>query len=181
MFCKNNLEYKTFMKLFCKGQFLILISGEDRDEPLLPMVGEEIEIEAKESQDQEVRDDYEHEADVDPIHDPLANVTKKSDIHWHHTSFIPVDTTWESPTTDPREPLTLHDVAGQKRVAMERRPVLEVQTDMVDHMPNYDGKKEATRCKLRGCSGKTHVFCDKCKVHYCFVLQRNCFKDAHRK
>ncbi len=60
MFCKNNLEYKTFMKLFCKGQFLLLISGEDRDEPLLPMVGEEIEIEAEESQDQEVRDDYEH-------------------------------------------------------------------------------------------------------------------------
>ncbi len=29
MFCKNNLEYKTFMKLFCKGQFLLLISGED--------------------------------------------------------------------------------------------------------------------------------------------------------
>ncbi len=110
------------MKLFCKGQFLLLISGEDRDETLLQMVGEEIEIEAEESQDQEVRDDYEHEADVDPIHDPLANVTKKSDIHWHHTSFIPVDTTWESPTTDPCEPLTLHDVAGQKRVAMERRP-----------------------------------------------------------
>ncbi len=107
MFCKNNLEYKTFMKLFCKGQFLPIISGEDRDEPLLPMVGEEIEIEAEESQDQEVRDDYEHEAEVDPIHDPLANVTKKSDIHWHHTSFIPVDTTWESPTTDPREPLTV--------------------------------------------------------------------------
>lgn len=55
---------------------MLLISGEDRDEPLLPMVGEEIEIEAEESQDQEVRDDYEHEADVDPIHDPLANVTK---------------------------------------------------------------------------------------------------------
>ncbi len=53
---------------------MLLISGEDRDEPLLPMVGEEIEIEAEESQDQEVRDDYEHEAD--PIHDPLANVTK---------------------------------------------------------------------------------------------------------
>ncbi len=107
MFCKNNLEYKTCMKLFCKGQFLLLISGEDRDEPLLPMVGEDIEIEAEESQDQEVRDDYEHEADVGPIHDPLANVTKKSDIDWHHTSFIPVDTTWESPTTDPCEPLTV--------------------------------------------------------------------------
>lgn len=39
------------MKLFCKGQFLLIILGEDRDEPLLPVVGEEIEIEAEECQD----------------------------------------------------------------------------------------------------------------------------------
>ncbi len=134
MFCKNNLEYKTFMKLFCKGQFLLLISGEDRDEPLLPMVGEEIEIEAEESQHQEVRDDYEHEADVDPIHDPLENVTKKSDIHWHHTSFIPVDTTWESPTTDPREPLTPYGYFKQY-----------VPSEMFEHDDQYIRRTEGSQ------------------------------------
>lgn len=74
-----------------------------------------------------------------------------------------------------------HDEQPKKRGAMERRPIPEVQSDMLDHMPNYDAKKEATRCKLPGCSGKTHVYCDKCKVHFCFVSQRNCFKNAHRK
>ena len=93
------------MKLFCKGQFLVIISGEDRDEPP-PVVGEEIEIEAEESQNQEDREDYEHEheADVEPIlgDDPFTNITKKSDIQWRrHTRFTPVETTWESPTTDP--------------------------------------------------------------------------------
>ena len=82
-----------------------------------------------------------------------------------------------SPCTSP----TPHDEPAKKRRAMEQRPIQEVQTDMLDHMPNYDEKKEATRCKLPGCSGKTHVYCDKCKVHFCFVSQRNCFKDAHRK
>ncbi|KAL7396481.1 hypothetical protein ABVT39_006460 [Epinephelus coioides] len=59
------------------------------------------------------------------------------------------------------------------------RPLPEVQYDMVDHMPNYDEKKEATRCKMPNCTGKTHVFCDKCNIHLCFVPQRNCFKAAH--
>ncbi|KAL7867876.1 hypothetical protein SRHO_G00092600 [Serrasalmus rhombeus] len=61
------------------------------------------------------------------------------------------------------------------------RPLPEVQYDMVDHMPNYDEKKEATRCKMPKCTGKTHVFCDKCNIHLYFVPQRNCFKAAHRK
>uniref|UniRef100_A0A3B4CEN1 PiggyBac transposable element-derived protein domain-containing protein n=1 Tax=Pygocentrus nattereri TaxID=42514 RepID=A0A3B4CEN1_PYGNA len=61
------------------------------------------------------------------------------------------------------------------------RPLPKVQYDMVDHMPNYDEKKEATRCKMPKCTGKTHVFCDKCNIHLCFVPQRNCFKAAHRK
>lgn len=73
---------------------------------------------------------------------------------------------------------TPHDEAGQKRGIREWRPVLEVQTDMVDHLPNDDREKEATRCKLQGCSGMTHIFCDKCKVHHFFVSQRNCFKYA---
>ncbi|XP_042558961.1 piggyBac transposable element-derived protein 3-like [Clupea harengus] len=75
-----------------------------------------------------------------------------------------------SPCTSP----TPHDEPAKKRRAMEQRPIQEVQTDMLDHMPNYDEKKEATRCKLPGCSGKTHVYCDECKVHFCFVSQRNC-------
>lgn len=67
------------------------------------------------------------------------------------------------------------------RPVQDVRPLPEVQYDMVDHMPNYDEKKEATRCKMPYCTGKTHVFCDKCNIHLCFVPHRNCFKASHRK
>uniref|UniRef100_A0A672KZ53 PiggyBac transposable element-derived protein domain-containing protein n=1 Tax=Sinocyclocheilus grahami TaxID=75366 RepID=A0A672KZ53_SINGR len=63
----------------------------------------------------------------------------------------------------------------------DARPLPEVQYDMVDHMPNYYEKTEATRCKRPYCTGKTHVFCDKCNIHLCFVPHRNGFKAAHRK
>ncbi|KAM4580374.1 piggyBac transposable element-derived protein 3-like [Odontesthes bonariensis] len=68
-----------------------------------------------------------------------------------------------------------------QRPVQDVRPIPEVQYDMVDHMPNYDVKKEATRCKMPYCAGKTHVFCDKCNIHLCFVPHRNCFKASHRK
>lgn len=56
---------------------MVIISGEDRDEPP-PVVGEEIEIEAEESQNQEDFE-HEHEADVEPVlgDDPFTNITKK--------------------------------------------------------------------------------------------------------
>lgn len=47
------------------------------------------------------------------------------------------------------------------RPIQDVRPLPEVQYDMVDHMPNYDEKKEATRCKMPYCTGKIHVFCVK--------------------
>lgn len=64
---------------------------------------------------------------------------------------------------------------------VESRPYKEQRMDMVDHFPEYDEKKEATRCKRSGCKGKTHVFCIKCKVHLCFVKGKNCFHEFHKK
>lgn len=142
---KYKLEYKTFMKLFFKGQFLLLISGDYRDEPLLPMVGEEIE--AEESQNQENRDDNEHEADadVDPIFDnPLASVTKKSDIHWHHTSFIP---TWESPTTHPHEQLTPYGYFKQY-VPSEMFELMSMKTNIYAEQSGVRGYEHASASEI---------------------------------
>lgn len=61
------------------------------------------------------------------------------------------------------------------------RPIPEVQYDMVDHMPNYDEKKEAARCKMPYCTWNIFVFCDKCNIHLCFVPHWNCLKAAHWK
>lgn len=51
-----------------------------------------------------------------------------------------------------------------KRHRFEVRPIREIQNDRVDHMPEYDNNKEASRCKYTSCKGKTHVYCLKCNV-----------------
>lgn len=44
-----------------------------------------------------------------------------------------------------------------RRSSRDVRPLLEVQYDIVDHMPNYNEKKEATRCTMLNCTGKTRL------------------------
>ncbi|CAK9804372.1 hypothetical protein ANTQUA_LOCUS4062 [Anthophora quadrimaculata] len=60
-------------------------------------------------------------------------------------------------------------------------PMTEIQYDNVDHMPQIDDKKEATRCKLPLCKGRTHFYCNKCRDHLCLAKKRNCFERFHRK
>lgn len=67
-----------------------------------------------------------------------------------------------------------------RRKPTEVRPLQEIQKDHVDHLPHFDTKKEATRCKLTGCKGRSHIFCNKCQVHLCLVRNRNCFVDFHQ-
>ncbi|XP_046392264.1 piggyBac transposable element-derived protein 3-like [Ischnura elegans] len=69
--------------------------------------------------------------------------------------------------------------AVTKKNKVESRPYQETQKDLVDHFPEYDDIKEATRCKAIGCRGKTHVFCVKCNVNLCFVKGRNSFELFH--
>jgi len=84
------------------------------------------------------------------------------------------------PTSNsPRNSPSNSPVPSRRRV--ETRPLREIQSDRVDHMPQFDDQKEATRCKKTGCKGRTHVFCDKCKVHLCLLKIRNCYSDFHRK
>lgn len=63
--------------------------------------------------------------------------------------------------------------------ALEFRPTEGVSKDLFGHFPAYDDKKEATRCKNKKCTGKTHVVCNKCKIHLCFTPKKNCFSDFH--
>lgn len=49
------------------------------------------------------------------------------------------------------------DEAVQIFAAKERLPIEEVRMDMMVHMPNFDNKKEATRCKLPHCTGRTRL------------------------
>lgn len=70
--------------------------------------------------------------------------------------------------------------------ANEKMPSLSTRFDGIQHLPNYDrddGRK-GFRCKLEGCGKPTTVYCEKCKVHICFMpgkssRERNCFKKFH--
>lgn len=73
----------------------------------------------------------------------------------------------------------LEEVTTKARKREQVRPSKAVRTDAVDHLPDVDSQKEASRCKEKGCKGKTHVFCTKCKVHLCLLSYRNCFKSFH--
>lgn len=80
-----------------------------------------------------------------------------------------------------------HDVSNAtssskiNRSRGEKRPLVEIQSDLLDHMPQFDENKEATRCKNPGCRQRSHVYCDKCSVHLCLVRNRNCFVSFHRR
>ena len=53
-----------------------------------------------------------------------------------------------------------------RRLSAEIRPSATLKYDTLDHLPTFNDKKEATRCKLCK-TGKTYIYCVKCKVHLC--------------
>lgn len=70
--------------------------------------------------------------------------------------------------------------------SMEIRPGMDIRFDGIDHIPNHDGKKEASRSKMnckttQGTAGRTHFMCSKCNTHLCITKERNCFKEFHSK
>lgn len=69
----------------------------------------------------------------------------------------------------------------------EKMPKLSIRFDGIQHVPDFDDSNERRgfRCKRNKCGKQTTVFCEKCKVHLCFVpgksnRGRNCFKKFHQ-
>lgn len=66
----------------------------------------------------------------------------------------------------------------------EKLPKLAIRFDDINHLPNYDNDdvRHGIRCKMEGCGKRTTIYCEKCKVHLCFLpgkRGRNCFKKFH--
>lgn len=78
-------------------------------------------------------------------------------------------------------PSAQEEQPAQKKKKVEIKPLNEMRFDGVDHFPQYDDKKDNTRCKLEECKGKTHIYCKKCNVHLCILKDRNCFTIFHTK
>lgn len=60
----------------------------------------------------------------------------------------------------------------------ENRPIQDVRFDQLGHFPLHDETRER-RCKMEGCTGRTRLMCEKCKVHLCITKSRNCFRAFH--
>lgn len=76
----------------------------------------------------------------------------------------------------PNEP---HTKRWKPSTKQENRPINEIRYDNIGHLPHIDEFKNPTRCKMEGCTLKSHIFCDKCKVHLCLKLDKNCYLKFH--
>ncbi|XP_035207932.1 uncharacterized protein LOC118182658 [Stegodyphus dumicola] len=58
--------------------------------------------------------------------------------------------------------------------------IKDVRLDGVNHLPRFMDDKNASKCRMPGCTSRTRVFCTKCKMYLC-VLKNNCFETFHTK
>lgn len=78
-------------------------------------------------------------------------------------------------------------VAGSDNVALHRTltslntvPHDEIRFDHVGtHFPSKDENKKRLRCKQ--CSKKSSFKCEKCNIHLCVNIERDCFKKFHSR
>ncbi|KAE9522588.1 hypothetical protein AGLY_017010 [Aphis glycines] len=81
-----------------------------------------------------------------------------------------------SPTPEPEA-----QIVRTKPRSVDSTPYEETIKDGFDHMPTFDNKQNSTRCKNAPCTFKTHVYCDKCNIHLCFIPGRECYRQKHRE
>ena len=69
------------------------------------------------------------------------------------------------------------DTPPPRRTKNQRTPSSQIIHDHTDHMPIITPTR--LRCKMKNCSSKTNVSCEKCKVNLCLNKTNNHFKDFH--
>lgn len=69
------------------------------------------------------------------------------------------------------------DLISQKTRRKRGRP----RSDEVDHLSVFLDNKFVHRCKQKGCTNKTYVICQTCKISLCIACNKNCFKNFHNK
>ena len=64
-----------------------------------------------------------------------------------------------------------------KRPSRRKETPEKIRFDQIGHFPDNVGVRKA--CALKGCTGKTLLFCIKCKLHLCINKRNNCFTIWH--
>ena len=68
----------------------------------------------------------------------------------------------------------------EKKTPPAVKPTNDIRYDGFDHWPIPEDLKNAQRCVMEGCNGKSRVRCEKCNIYLCSNKDRNCFKDYHK-
>lgn len=82
-------------------------------------------------------------------------------------------------TTAEKRSIEQSDPYAIKKARYQKKPKNSLRYDDKGHLPEFDNKQSATRCKNESCSSRTHIFCIKCGVHLCTTKGRSCFKEFH--
>lgn len=94
---------------------------------------------------------------------------EKCNIRWKRQPFVPPN-------------IVLNKPIVQKIIKkIDQRPFAEVRNDNIGHLPDFDNLDNAIRCKYGGCKLRSHVYCEKCKVHLCFTRRNKCFTLYHKE
>uniref|UniRef100_A0A8B9HAU7 Si:ch211-255f4.7 n=1 Tax=Astyanax mexicanus TaxID=7994 RepID=A0A8B9HAU7_ASTMX len=70
-------------------------------------------------------------------------------------------------------------VEGKRRRPAKALPHVSFRRRSNAHLPEVVNKKNAVRCRVKGCSGKTRVRCVTCEVFLCLQGERNCYAAFH--
>ncbi|KAM3608708.1 uncharacterized protein V6R79_003454 [Siganus canaliculatus] len=62
---------------------------------------------------------------------------------------------------------------------VQAAPHISVRRKANAHLPEVVPSKNASRCRAKGCSGKSRVQCVTCKMFLCLQADRNCYAAFH--
>lgn len=121
---------------------------------------------------------------MDDISKPPIEIKETVETETQNTLYIQNENKNVSEEKGEKKILKSHkDLSGQKkskqRSKTEKKPANKIRYDQIGHLPEFDEKKNPTRCKNDDCRHTTHAFCSKCRVHLCLLQSRNCFRDFH--
>lgn len=97
--------------------------------------------------------------------------TKSQDIQQSENSTNNHITSKQSHNMNSKDSFRINKVA-------EKMPNHKIRYDEIAHFPGVDVEKRR-RCKFEGCIHLTYIYCEKCNVHLCINMRRNCFKEFH--
>lgn len=102
-----------------------------------------------------------------PSEVPVPDDSKLGDSSTNQKATLPI----------PSEVDVEEDKPAQKQIA----PKTLLRGDEEGHWPMFDKRPVESMCEMKNCRTPTRVYCEKCNLHLCFNVSRNCFYKFHKQ